>query len=179
MNVDGDGTAADSDTDSTWSDAESGEDDEPQPQLDLAARLAAKKADPVFRHLHRSKGFLWLATRPMLSGEWSQAGVMLTIGGAQRWWAETPVSEWPPHAEYIRAASSLESDHVLIRSLTIRKRSQEDSGRLPGSLGRPPAGARVHRRANRPLAQEPDGRLGRLPSRRLRVAAVAQSYEGE
>lgn len=70
-----------------------------QPQLDTAARLAAKKADPVFRHLHRSKGFLWLATRPMLSGEWSQAGVMLTVGGAQRWWAEMPKSKWPPHAE--------------------------------------------------------------------------------
>ncbi|KAG0667470.1 hypothetical protein C6P46_000001, partial [Rhodotorula mucilaginosa] len=60
-------------SDEEWSDEEE-PDYEAQPQLDTAARLAAKKADPVFRHLHRSKGFLWLATRPMLSGEWSQAG---------------------------------------------------------------------------------------------------------
>ncbi|GAA5976441.1 hypothetical protein JCM10908_005502 [Rhodotorula pacifica] len=85
-------------SDEEWSDDED-PDYEAQPQLDTAARLAAKKADPVFRHLHRSKGFLWLATRPMLSGEWSQAGVMLTVGGAQRWWAEMPKSKWPPHAD--------------------------------------------------------------------------------
>ncbi|GAA5950662.1 hypothetical protein JCM8115_004940, partial [Rhodotorula mucilaginosa] len=84
-------------SDEEWSDEEE-PDYEAQPQLDTAARLAAKKADPVFRHLHRSKGFLWLATRPMLSGEWSQAGVMLTVGGAQRWWTEMPKAKWPPHA---------------------------------------------------------------------------------
>ncbi|GAA5862582.1 hypothetical protein JCM3774_001069 [Rhodotorula dairenensis] len=92
-------------SDEEWSDEDDGSDYEAQvqvgaqPQLDTAARLAAKKADPVFRHLHRSKGFLWLATRPMLSGEWSQAGVMLTVGGAQRWWAEMPKTRWPPHAD--------------------------------------------------------------------------------
>lgn len=119
MDVEGEDTATDSETDATWSDAESGDEDEAQPQLDLAARLATKKADPVFRHLHRSKGFLWLATRPMLSGEWSQAGVMLTVGGAQRWWAETPVSEWPPHAEYVRPPSFRGNDGALIRAHTL------------------------------------------------------------
>lgn len=57
---------------------DSGSDDEdldPQPQLDPVGRLKQKMADPGFGPLLRSKGFFWLATRPMLSGEWSQAGV--------------------------------------------------------------------------------------------------------
>lgn len=44
-------------------------------ELDLPARAAAKRASPVFKGLLRSKGFCWLATRPQLHGEWSQAGV--------------------------------------------------------------------------------------------------------
>lgn len=38
--------------------------DERQPQLNPRARLASKQADATFGPLLRSKGFLWLATRP-------------------------------------------------------------------------------------------------------------------
>ena len=56
-------------------DGEDGEDDEEssqmdvdeeQPQLNPQARLAAKMADETFGPLLRSKGFLWLATRPTM-----------------------------------------------------------------------------------------------------------------
>ncbi|KAJ3579177.1 hypothetical protein NPX13_g1397 [Xylaria arbuscula] len=75
------------------SDASEGED--PQPQLDTKARLADKVADPTFGPLLRSKGFMWLATRPLLYGEWSQAGVMLTLSGGDVWRCEMDESEWP------------------------------------------------------------------------------------
>ena len=41
-------------------------DDDEQPQLNPKKRLAAKMADETFGPLLRSKGFLWLATRPRM-----------------------------------------------------------------------------------------------------------------
>ncbi|KAI1338233.1 putative cobalamin synthesis protein [Xylariaceae sp. FL0016] len=71
-----------------------------QPQLDPKARLAAKMASATFAPLLRSKGFLWLATRPKYYGEWSQAGVMLTISGGELWRCEVDESEWPQDQEH-------------------------------------------------------------------------------
>ncbi|KAI1637135.1 putative cobalamin synthesis protein [Biscogniauxia mediterranea] len=76
---------------------------EDQPQLDPKARLASKMADPTFGPLLRSKGFLWLATRPKMFGEWSQAGVMLTISGGDLWRCEVPEDLWPADAETRKA----------------------------------------------------------------------------
>jgi G3E family GTPase len=42
----------------------------------------------------RSKGFVWLATRPVC-GQWSQAGVACTLGPAGPWWADLPEASWP------------------------------------------------------------------------------------
>ncbi|KAH8193887.1 hypothetical protein TruAng_011942 [Truncatella angustata] len=70
-------------------------DDEDQPQLNPQARLESKMRDETFGPLLRSKGFLWLATRPRMFGEWSQAGVMLTISAGDLWRCEAPESEWP------------------------------------------------------------------------------------
>ncbi|GAA6013026.1 hypothetical protein JCM11491_000942 [Sporobolomyces phaffii] len=86
----------DTSSEASW---ESEPDLDAQPQLDPAARLASKKASPSFGPLLRSKGFFWLATRPLMSGEWSQAGVMLTIGGGSRWLCETDETQWPSHPE--------------------------------------------------------------------------------
>jgi len=43
--------------------------------MNLPARAVFKKASPVWKGVLRSKGFCWLATRPSVHGEWSQAGV--------------------------------------------------------------------------------------------------------
>ncbi|KAI5919282.1 putative cobalamin synthesis protein [Camillea tinctor] len=103
--VDEDGEEMDEDSEEDSGDnadaSESGDGDtdmEDQPQLDPKARLASKMADPTFGPLLRSKGFLWLATRPTMFGEWSQAGVMLTISGGDLWRCEVPESEWPQDA---------------------------------------------------------------------------------
>lgn len=47
--------------------------------MNLPARAAFKKQSKVWKGVLRSKGFCWLATRPGVHGEWSQAGVSLHI----------------------------------------------------------------------------------------------------
>ncbi len=66
-------TAEDDDDDDDEDDNDESEEDEseseigdPQPQLDTKARLASKVANPTFGPLLRSKGFMWLATRPLM-----------------------------------------------------------------------------------------------------------------
>lgn len=65
------------------------------PDIPLDTRLANKKAHPLFKSLLRSKGFIWLATRPKQSGDWSQAGAMLTFSPGMQWFCTLPRSEWP------------------------------------------------------------------------------------
>jgi G3E family GTPase len=43
--------------------------------MNLPARADFKKKSNVWKGVLRSKGFCWLATRPSVHGEWSQAGV--------------------------------------------------------------------------------------------------------
>jgi G3E family GTPase/thiol-disulfide isomerase/thioredoxin len=52
-----------------------------------------------FGQLLRSKGFVWIATRRDLCGEWSQAGGVLrfTVGGP--WYAALPEEAWPQSSE--------------------------------------------------------------------------------
>lgn len=63
-------TAEDEDEDEEEDDDEDEDmeeaDDDEQPQLNPKKRLAAKMADETFGPLLRSKGFLWLATRPKM-----------------------------------------------------------------------------------------------------------------
>ncbi|EGG00431.1 uncharacterized protein MELLADRAFT_39712, partial [Melampsora larici-populina 98AG31] len=80
--------------------------DEKQPQLNPKARLKSKQASSTFATLLRSKGFIWLATRPLMFGEWSQAGVMLTIGGGGGWYCEMPKEDWPDEPEVVKAILS-------------------------------------------------------------------------
>ena len=56
--------------------------------------IAARKAGP-FRNVLRSKGFMWLATRPLNMGEWSQAGAILVVQNAGPWMANLDPEEWP------------------------------------------------------------------------------------
>ncbi|KAI7663116.1 hypothetical protein KC318_g8483 [Hortaea werneckii] len=61
---------------------------------DTATILANKRASPLFARLFRSKGEIYLATRPNQAGEWSQAGGMLTINGGRPCFAVTDRNEW-------------------------------------------------------------------------------------
>ncbi|MGE8065739.1 zinc metallochaperone GTPase ZigA [Pseudomonas sp. NPDC089569] len=45
--------------------------------------------------LLRSKGFFWLASKPMDAGSWSQAGGLMRHGFAGRWWRFVPKQQWP------------------------------------------------------------------------------------
>ncbi|KAI2618339.1 putative cobalamin synthesis protein [Hypomontagnella submonticulosa] len=98
MDVDEDGTDGEEDGEDEDSEME-----DEQPQLNPKARLASKMTDETFGPLLRSKGFLWLATRPRMYGEWSQAGVMLTISGQDLWRCEIPENEWPADPETRKA----------------------------------------------------------------------------
>jgi G3E family GTPase len=53
----------------------------------------------VWGTILRSKGFFWLATRPDLTGLWSQAGGTASCEGAGTWYAALPRSEWPEDDE--------------------------------------------------------------------------------
>jgi len=43
----------------------------------------------------RSKGFFWIASRPNIVGQWSQAGGACVNEPAGFWWADVPQHEWP------------------------------------------------------------------------------------
>ncbi len=49
----------------------------------------------------RSKGYIWLATRPEFGAFWSQAGIACNIRPGGRWWASVPQEEWPAVDEAI------------------------------------------------------------------------------
>tara|TARA_Y100000994_G_scaffold233460_1_gene221524 strand:+ start:233 stop:1423 length:1191 start_codon:yes stop_codon:yes gene_type:complete len=49
--------------------------------------------------LIRSKGFFWLATRPMFAGSWSQAGGIAHHGFAGMFWKAIPKDRWPDDKE--------------------------------------------------------------------------------
>lgn|GEM_PF-65272 len=57
----------------------------------------------------RSKGFLWLATRPDFVSLWSQAGNSCQLDPEGTWWAYTPPTQWP-HDEHARATILVDWD---------------------------------------------------------------------
>ncbi|OCF61360.1 cobalamin synthesis protein [Kwoniella mangroviensis CBS 10435] len=63
--------------------------------LDLPSKVKFKRESKVWKGVLRSKGWIWLATRPNLHGEWSQAGVMCTIDGGGPWMCRIPEDQWP------------------------------------------------------------------------------------
>lgn len=56
--------------------------------------VAAKAADPLWAKMHRSKGWLWFATRFKQAGSWNTAGAMLRVEYEQDWFCEVPEEEW-------------------------------------------------------------------------------------
>ncbi|KAF2835462.1 cobW-domain-containing protein [Patellaria atrata CBS 101060] len=89
--------AEESGEDEDEDDDDDDEDDEGDPAPSFpsnATILANKSSHPLFAKLFRSKGEIWLATRPDRAGEWSQAGAMLTLRGGRPWFCVTHPVEW-------------------------------------------------------------------------------------
>lgn len=59
----------------------------------IKSRLEAKKGS-VLSGVFRSKGFIWIANRPDVMGEWAQAGSMITVTPAGNWFACVDKSDW-------------------------------------------------------------------------------------
>ena len=57
--------------------------------------------------LIRSKGYFWLATRPLYAGQWSQAGGIARYGFAGLFWKAVPKERWPEDEEYLAAIADL------------------------------------------------------------------------
>lgn len=55
-----------------------------------------------FPGLLRSKGFVWIASRHDIIGNWSQAGQMMSLSPMGYWWAALPQNEWPLDDEATR-----------------------------------------------------------------------------
>ena len=62
-------------------------------QADPKKMMGARAAGP-FANVLRSKGFMWLATRPLNMGEWSQAGAILVVKNAGSWKANMDPEDW-------------------------------------------------------------------------------------
>ena len=63
------------------------------------ARLSDFVQGDLMEPVLRSKGHVWLATRPADTALWSQAGDTLTFELIGTWWADTPRAEWPDEPE--------------------------------------------------------------------------------
>jgi len=51
--------------------------------------------------LLRSKGWFWLASKPREAGSWSQAGGLMRVSHAGRWWRFVPREQWPQDDESV------------------------------------------------------------------------------
>ena len=62
-------------------------------------RSGFERLKSAYGNVLRSKGFVWLGSRPDLCGEWSQAGAVLrfTVGGP--WYASLPEEAWPKEVD--------------------------------------------------------------------------------
>ncbi|ORX35860.1 putative cobalamin synthesis protein [Kockovaella imperatae] len=75
---------------------------EEKAKMNLPAKVESKRKSPLWKGVLRSKGFVWMATRPSVHGEWSQAGVMFTLTGGGPWMCEVPEDEWPTDSDEIK-----------------------------------------------------------------------------
>ncbi len=58
-------------------------------------RLMMFLQSPMMRRVLRSKGVMWLATRPDMACLWHTAGQTMSIEPGGYWWACRPESQWP------------------------------------------------------------------------------------
>jgi G3E family GTPase len=70
------------------------------------------KSQSFFKGVFRSKGFIWIATRPKNMGEMSQAGLMLTVSNGGNWFVDLPKSMWPTDPVVLEAINKDFDDEV-------------------------------------------------------------------
>ena len=66
------------------------------------ARLWAVLQQPEMTRVLRSKGVMWLASRPETPAVWHTAGQTMSLEPGGLWWAARPESEWPDDPELIK-----------------------------------------------------------------------------
>lgn len=54
----------------------------------------------TFRQVLRSKGYIWLASRPAHVGVWSKAGRFLGVSPGGYWWSAVPQERWPSDPDW-------------------------------------------------------------------------------
>ena len=64
----------------------------------------------VLQGVVRSKGYLWVASRPHYCGVWSQAGSSVQLNAAGYWFATTPKESWPDDPETLAWIEELWDD---------------------------------------------------------------------
>lgn len=64
--------------------------DSPRFDPEESKRCFEMKSQGVFRSILRSKGFLWIANKDKFMGEWSQAGIILTLSNSGNWLVDMP-----------------------------------------------------------------------------------------
>lgn len=77
---------------------EESEEEEEESEGPSEKEIVRNKKKSPFGPVLRSKGFIWLATRHIMRGEWSSSGVMLTIRGGIPWF-DVVKPELPIEAE--------------------------------------------------------------------------------
>ncbi|AMV28337.1 Putative metal chaperone YciC [Gemmata sp. SH-PL17] len=55
--------------------------------------------DELTDSLLRSKGLMWIATRPQWAALWSQAGRVVELSPQAVWWADVPRDQWPTDSD--------------------------------------------------------------------------------
>lgn len=73
-------------------------------ELDLPSLILFKRNSAIWKGVLRSKGFVWLATRTIVSGEWSQAGCMWTLKGGAPWMCTVNEEDWGTEDEELKIA---------------------------------------------------------------------------
>ena len=73
----------------------------------------AEELDDAWPGVLRSKGFLWLATRPDVQALWSQAGLSVMLEPLAPWYAATPEDEWDLESADERAELESRWDPVV------------------------------------------------------------------
>ncbi len=63
-------------------------------------RLMRLIQSSTFRQVLRSKGYIWLASRPAHVGVWSKAGRFLGVSPGGYWWSAVPQERWPSDPDW-------------------------------------------------------------------------------